>query len=124
MCINKQHPIVDEIRPRPDICDYYGNLPIYYTLQNNDVPMLVKYFHSTKEYFKLRNYKYETIFHVCAKNNSLDALKQLLGRQVFIEQLLKKDYVGNTPFHIAAKAGNIEMLQFLCSSVTPNFLKI
>ena len=84
VCINKQHPIVDEIRPRPDIKDFYGNLPLYYTLQNNDVDMLVKYFHSTKENFKLRNYKYETIFHVCAKHNSLDALKQLLGRQVFI----------------------------------------
>ena len=85
VCINKQHPIVDEIRPRPDICDFYGNLPIYYTLQNNDVPMLEKYFHSTTEYFKLRNYKYETIFHVCAKYNSLDALKQLIGRKVFID---------------------------------------
>jgi len=74
VCINKQHPIVDEIRPRPDICDYYGNLPLYYTLSNNDVPMLEKYFNSTREYFKLRNYKYETIFHICAKNNSLEAL--------------------------------------------------
>ena len=75
VCMEKQLPIVDEIRPRPDIVDYYGNLPLYYTLQNNDVPMLEKYFHSTKEYFKLRNYKYETIFHVCAKHESLDALK-------------------------------------------------
>lgn len=75
VCIEKQLPIVDEIRPRPDIVDYYGNLPLYYTLQNNDVPMLEKYFHNTKEYFRLRNYKYETIFHICAKHESLDALK-------------------------------------------------
>lgn len=124
VCINKQHPIVDEIKPRPDILDYYGNLPLYYTLQNNDVPMLEKYFHSTREYFNLRNYKYETVLHVCAKNNSLEALKQLLGRNVFITQLLKKDYVGNTPIHVAAKSGNIETLQFLCASSTPNFLKM
>lgn len=84
MCINRQHPIVDEIRPRPDIVDYYGNLPLYYTLANNDVPMLQKYFHSSREYFALRNYKFETVFHVCAKNNSLEALKQLLDRNVFI----------------------------------------
>ena len=124
VCMEKQLPIVDEIRPRPDIVDYYGNLPLYYTLQNNDVPMLEKYFHSTKEYFKLRNYKYETIFHVCAKHHSLDALKQLLGRTVFLPQLLKKDYVGNTPIHVAAKSGSLELLKFLCTAATPNFLKM
>lgn len=32
VCMEKQLPIVDEIRPRPDILDYYGNLPLYYTL--------------------------------------------------------------------------------------------
>ena len=31
-CINKQACIVDEIKPRPDTVDYYGNLPLYYTL--------------------------------------------------------------------------------------------
>lgn len=86
--------------------------------------MLEKYFHSSREYFNLRNYKYETVFHVCAKNDSLDALKTLLGRNVFITQLLKKDYVGNTPIHVAAKSGNIETLKFLCSSASPNFLKM
>ena len=61
---------------------------------------------------------------MCAKHNSLDALKQLLDRSVFIDQLLKKDYVGNTPFHTAAKAGSIETLQYLCAAATPSFLKI
>ena len=82
--INKQHPIVDEIRPRPDILDYYGNLPLYYTLANNDVPMLEKYFHFNRDYFKYRNYKFETVFHICAKNNAIEALKHLLGRNVFV----------------------------------------
>lgn len=124
VCINMQHPIVDEIRPRPDILDYYGNLPIYYTLQNNDVPMITKYFHSTRDYFKLRNYKYETIFHICAKHNALEAMQELLGRTVFISQLLKKDYVGNTPIHVAAKSGSVETLKFLLTSSTPTFLKM
>ena len=124
VCIHMKLEIVDEIRPRPDIVDYYGNLPIYYTLANNDVAMLEKYFHSTKEYFKLRNYKYETIFHICAKHDSIEALQQLMGRTVFIQQLLKKDYVGNTPFHVAAKSGSLRVLQWLCTSVTPNFLKM
>ena len=86
--------------------------------------MLEKYFHSTKDYFKLRNYKYETIFHVCAKYDSIEALKQLLGRTVFLSQLLKKDYVGNTPIHVAAKSGSLETLKFFCSVITPNFLKM
>ena len=48
----------------------------------------------------------------------------MLGRIVFISQLLKKDYVGNTAFHVAAKSGSIEVLEFLCKVATPNFLKI
>ena len=31
-CINRQACIVDEIKPRPDTADFYGNLPLYYTL--------------------------------------------------------------------------------------------
>lgn len=77
-----------------------------------------------KECFKLRNYKYETIFHITAKYNSLESLKIILGKVVFLGQLLKKDYAGNTAIHIASKYGNIEMLEFLCKSVTKNFLQI
>jgi len=33
VCLNKKHAIVDEIRPRPDTPDYFGNLPLYYTLR-------------------------------------------------------------------------------------------
>ena len=123
-CINKQACIVDEIKPRPDTADYYGNLPLYYTLQYNDVATLTKIFPATKDYFKLRNYKYETVFHVCARYNSYDALHAMLGNIVFISELLKKDYVGNTAFHVAAKSGSVEVLKFLCSAVTPNFLQI
>ena len=86
--------------------------------------MLEKYFTKSKEYFTLRNYKYETIFHVCAKNNSIESLKRLVGKSVFIQQMLKKDYVGNTAIHVAAKSGSLEVLEFLCTSVTSNFLEI
>ena len=85
---------------------------------------LTKIFPSTKDYFKLRNYKYETVFHVCARYNSYDALAAMLGNIVFITELLKKDYVGNTAFHVAAKSGSFEVLKFLCSAVTPNFLQM
>lgn len=84
VCMNRKHEIVDEIRPRPDTKDFYGNLPLYYTLAADDLPMLHKYFHGGKDYFKLRNYKYETVFHVCAKNNALESIKYVVGRGVFI----------------------------------------
>ena len=105
--------------------DYYGNLPLFYTLQRNDVPMLKKYFNKDpRDYFRLRNYKYETIFHVCAKSNSLESIQQIVGKATFLSQLLKKDYVGNTAIHVAAKSGSLEMLEFLCTAVTPNFLQM
>ncbi len=42
VCMEKQHAIVDEINPRPDTPDYYGSLPFYYTLQQDDLPMIEK----------------------------------------------------------------------------------
>jgi hypothetical protein len=33
VCMTRQHAIVDEINPRPDTTDYYGSLPLYYSLQ-------------------------------------------------------------------------------------------
>lgn len=84
----------------------------------------VNYFHGSDDFFNFRNYKWETVFHICAKHNALDALKKLIGRHTFISQLLKKDYVGNTAIHVAAKSGSLETLQFLLQNVTPNFLKM
>lgn len=86
--------------------------------------MLVKYFKKGREYFLLRNYKYETVFHVAAKNNSLDAITELVGKSVFITQLLKKDYEGNTAIHVAAKSGSLEVLEWLIKLSTPSFLEI
>jgi len=86
--------------------------------------MIAKVFKNTREYFSLRNYKYETIFHIAARHNALDSLKTLLQKVVFVPHMLKKDYEGNTAIHIAAKRGNLEVLEFLLSSVTAGFLMI
>jgi hypothetical protein len=82
----------------------------------------------------LRNYKYETIFHIAAKYNSLECLKALLTVKttvkgadkmvVFLPHMLKKDYEGNTAVHVAAKTGSLEILEFFLSSITPGFLEI
>lgn len=32
VCLHKKLDIVDEIRPRPDTPDFYGSLPLYYSL--------------------------------------------------------------------------------------------
>lgn len=123
--MHKQFELVDEIRPRLDTVDYFGSLPLFYSLQQDDTKMIAKYFSDQpKEIFKLRNYKWETIFHIAAKYNSLESLKLIIGKTVFIGQLLKKDYAGNTAIHVAAKSGNLEMLTFLCQHVTKGFLEI
>lgn len=86
--------------------------------------MIQTYFKKNKDYYQLRNYKHETLFHIAARYNSLEALHCLLGRSIFIEELLKKDFKGDTPIHTAAKQGSLDVLKFYVSSVTKNFLLI
>lgn len=83
-----------------------------YSIMQDDVEIIKKYFKKTRDYFSLRNYKHETIFHVAAKFNSLNSIKELIGRSVFIEELVKKDFKGDTPLHLAAKNANLEILEF------------
>jgi ankyrin repeat protein len=74
VCIAQNIELVDVIKPRPDTKDYYGNLPLFYSIMKNDATMISKYFKKGREYLGLRNYKYETMFHVAAKYNSLATL--------------------------------------------------
>lgn len=91
---------------------------------HNDDQIIKKLFKKGKQYFSLRNYKYETIFHVAAKHNSLQSLKEIVQNSIFVEELLKKDYKGDTPIHIAARRGHIEILEFFITAVTPGFVEI
>lgn len=34
--------LVDEIDPKPDTPDFYGALPLFYAIQNNDFAMIKK----------------------------------------------------------------------------------
>ena len=124
VCMSKQLNLVDEIDPRPDTPDFYGSLPIYYSLQQDDLPMLKKQFRKGSGYFGLRNYKFETVFHIAGKNNALNSLKFICGRAVWIDQMLKRDYEGNTPLHSAAKAGSYEVLLWFLQNTTPQFSQI
>jgi|TARA_B110000285_G_scaffold233866_1_gene308973 ankyrin repeat protein len=74
VCMEGKTNIVQDIKPKLDTKDYYGNLPIHYTIANDDHQMVLNYFTKGKAYFELRNFKYETIFHIAAKNNSLRSL--------------------------------------------------
>lgn len=75
LCINRENmEIVEAIKPRPDIKDYYGNLPLYYSLLKNDVDMVKYLFKKGKDYQSLRNYENESIFHMAGKSNSVDSL--------------------------------------------------
>lgn len=90
----------------------------------DDVEMIKKYFKKGREYFSLRNFKYETVFHIAAKYNSLDTLKELLGKAIFVEELLKKDFKGDTPLHTAAKSGSLEVLEFFVTACSKSFLEL
>ena len=117
--------IVDSIQPRLEaIQDFYGNTPLHYAIAQNDTNMILKYFKMGSLYFEQRNFKYQSIFHIAGKHNSLLSLKALLGRSVFIEELLKKDFKGDTPLHSAAKSGSIDVLEFFMTACTPQFLEI
>ena len=72
--------------------------------------------------FQLRNYKYQTIFHIAAKYNSLESLEHLLGKNIFLQELLKRDYKGNTPLHSAFISGSLDILNFYLTRCTEKFL--
>lgn len=73
----------------------------------------------------LRNYKFETLFHVAAKNNAWESLEYICGKNVFLPHLVKRDYKGDTCFHAAAKSGSFECLEWLLAAVTSaNFMEI
>ena len=126
VCLNKRTSIVNEIRPRLNTRDYYGNLPIHYTVAADDSPMVLNYFQarSCEDYFDHRNFKYESIFHIAAKYNSINALRALLRGSIFVEELLKRDFKGDTPLHTAAKSGSLDILKFFLSACTPAFLEL
>jgi ankyrin repeat protein len=113
---------VDKIRPKLDTKDFYGNLPIHYTISKDDHQMVQDYFTNGRIYFELRNYKYESVFHIAGKNNSILSIKALVKRIIFQEELLKRDFKGDTPLHSAAKSGSLDVLSFYLTACTPNFL--
>jgi ankyrin repeat protein len=86
--------------------------------------MIESYFTKSRTYFPLRNYKFETVFHIAAKHNSLEAIKYLTSKTAFFEELIKKDYKGDTPIHTAIKNGSYETLEFYLKRVTGKFLTI
>jgi len=63
--------------------------------------MIAQYFSKTscEEFFAHRNFKYETIFHIAAKYNSINSMKALLRKAIFQEELLERDFKGDTPIH-------------------------
>lgn len=119
-----KHDLLLHIKPLPDTKDYYGNLPIFYSIKNNDALMINKYFKKGKQYFHIKNYKNQTMFHIAGHFNSFEALTSIVKNNIFFEELLKKDYKGNTPIHAAARNGSTEVLEFYLTNCTQKFLEI
>lgn len=116
--------IVDAIKPRPDIKDYFGNLPLYNSLMKNDVQMIQRMHKKGKDYFNIRNFKNQTIFHIAAKNGAIESLQVLIDNMNFVEELLKKDYKGNTPLHTAAYYGKYQILEYFLTKGSKLMLDI
>jgi ankyrin repeat protein len=49
---------------------------------------------------------------VAAKSGAAECVKILIDGLTFTEELLKKDYLGNTPLHYAARKGNLAIFEF------------
>lgn len=125
-CEGKHHVIADVMKFRPELRDFYGNLPLFVSIKVDDAQMVATFFkeNPAKKYYHLRNYKYQTIFHVAAQNNSLKAIEAVVGKSCFVEELLKKDYKGDTPLHQAAKSGSLEILKWFLGFITPSFIQM
>ena len=93
-------------------------------MAKDDHHLIMNHFSQGNTYFDLLNFKHQSVFHIAGKNNSLLSIKALLGRTVFIEELLKKDFKGDSPLHSAAKSGSLEVLGFYLTACTPQFLEI
>ena len=86
--------IIEHIKAKGNVRDYYGNLPLFYTIARNDSRMVIDYFNKRDmtALFDERNFKLETLFHVAAKHDSEAALDTLLQKYIFMEHLLKRDF--------------------------------
>ena len=74
VCALKHHKVAEIMKPKPELRDYSGNLPLFSSVASNDVEMIQAHFKRGRDYFSIRNYKYETLFHVAASKDSLEAL--------------------------------------------------
>lgn len=72
----------------------------------------------------MKNYKREHFYFTCAKHDSLEALQTLVGDRVFFNELLSKNYMGDTPIHKAVKNGSLKVLQFFLERCTLSFLEV
>ena len=124
VCMLTKHDIVHHIKPLPDTKDYYGNLPIFYSIERNDELMINKYFKKGKQYFHIKNFKNQNMFHIAGEFNSFEALRGIVKNSIFFEELLKKDFRGDTPIHTAARKGSAEVLEFYLTNCTNKYLDI
>jgi hypothetical protein len=53
------------------------------------------------------NFKMQTLLHVGAKTDAEEAVRVLVGDRVIIDELVRRDYKGDTPVHKAAKNGSV-----------------
>ena len=55
----------------------------------------------------------DSIVHVCAKLNNVESLRYLLKNEQFVDLPFIQNPAKETPFHIAAKLGNLEIIKLI-----------
>lgn len=94
--------------------DLKGRQPIHFACINGNLNIL-RLFYQEEFDFNEIDYKGQKPSHYAAMSSTSDALKYLWMKGIDI--LKQKDDEGMTPFHVACKYDNIEIVKFLCEKI-------
>jgi hypothetical protein len=61
---------------------------------------------------------------MAAKTSAIEALKVLVEDRTFTEEIIKKDYKGDTPLHIAGRKQDKAFTDFLMTQGQPGMLEL
>ena len=68
-----------------------------------------------------KTFKNENMIFIAAEHDSLEALEALVEGRVIVEELLMKNFKGDTPIHKAIKCGSARVLEYFLESITKDY---
>ena len=61
---------------------------------------------------------------MAAKHNALEAIEKVVGKGVFGQEMIEKDYKGDSPVHTAAKCGSGAVLRYYLENGSGRFVEM